>query len=90
MNEGPDLANALTATGGWIWANGGECGCTKAIPLAALVARYGLGAPLQAVRLKMKCATCGRPPASFTLPSPGKTPEPIPLDRVPEAMRAFV
>ncbi|MEI9885920.1 MAG: hypothetical protein WDN08_05350 [Rhizomicrobium sp.] len=89
MDDAPDLANALGSTGGWIWANGWPCRCAKAIPLAALIARYGPAAKLEAVRLKMRCETCGKPPSSFTLPSPGKEPDPIPLDRVPSSMRRY-
>ena len=86
----PTLRDMLRQNGSWLWVQRPQCGCDKAIPLAPFVAKYGLDAPLSVIVTKSRCTTCGKPPATMSIPSwpgVGKTPLPIPLDRVPNTLR---
>jgi hypothetical protein len=88
----PRLADILDQSGSWIWVHRADCGCTKAVPLAPLIAACGREAPMPAAMKRMRCTTCGLPPTTISIPTSngmGKAPTPIPLDYVPEAMRAW-
>lgn len=76
---------------GWIWACGGECRCTKAVPLYPLIVRYGLDITFPELRRRLRCATCHKPPVSLSLPTFGRNNEYRfpPIDQVPVPLRGY-
>jgi hypothetical protein len=88
---GPTIRQHLKHMPGWVWACGAECRCMRAIPLYPLIARYGLDITLPELRQRMRCATCQKPPESFSLPTFGRNGEHRfpPIDRVPESYKAY-
>ena len=88
---GPTIRDHIRWSPAWVWTYREGCGCTKVLPLYPCIVKYGLDIPMQELRLKLKCGSCGGHPSSFSCPTFGRNDEYRfpPIDRVPESMRGF-
>jgi hypothetical protein len=84
----PTIAQMLKQHG-WVWAYCDlHCGHYAAIPLARVIDRLGAQSPADALRKRLRCTKCGRRGVTIRCPSIDREGyAPLPIDKVPSALR---